>query len=328
MSFYIKENFKKRLYLLILSFWIFLGNSFSAKIHPKAGETSATFLKIPIGVRASAIGGGYSSISGDIYSSFYNPAGSADIEKRMVSFMHNIHFEGISQYIFFYGFIPDFFEEIKDYSSISVNYINYGSQDRRSGMYETNPFSPSPVEGEFDSKDLSVSANYSVLKTTDLFLGFNIKFINQSIDEENSFAFALDMGSIKKIKIKDRDYNIGISILNLGNKIKMISKSYPLPLALKFGISGEYKKAMISFDILKYSDNYPYLIIGFENKITKDLYLRLGYRYRLYGNDLGFWSAFSSGLGFDYRNFSFGYSLNSYGDLGYSHKIELTVKYK
>lgn len=327
MSFYIIRNLKKRLLFVIFSFLIFLGNSFGAKIHPQAGKTSATFLKIPIGVRSSAIGGGYSSISGDIYSSFYNPAGSADIERRMLSFMHNIHFEGISQYVFFYGFVPNLFDGIKDYSSISINYLNYGSMDRRSGIYESNPFSPSPVEGEFKSKDLSVSANYSVLKGKDLFLGFNIKFINQSIDEENGFAFAVDMGGIKKIKVKDRYYNIGISVLNLGSRIRMISKSYPLPLALKAGICGEYKKTVISFDMLKYSDNYPYLIMGIENRIAKELYLRFGYRYRLYGNEFGFWSGFSSGLGFDYKNFSFGYSLNSYGDLGYSHKIELTIKY-
>jgi hypothetical protein len=108
----------------------------------------------------------------------------------------------------------------------------------------------------------------------------------------------------------------------------MISESYSLPLAFKIGVSTKFYKSLLGFDILKYSDNYPYLILGFENNIAKDLYIRLGYRYRIYGNELGFWSGFSSGFGFDYNDFSLGYSLNSYGDLGYSHKIELTVKYK
>lgn len=313
--------------LTIISF-VFLNNAYSAKIHPEAGTTSAAFLKIPVGARASAMGGGFSAFAGYIYSSFYNPSSTALIERKIFSFSHNIYFNDISQYVLIYGFNPHFIKDKKDYLSFSLNYINYGTMEKRSGLYETDPFSPSSIEGSFKAKDIEFLMNYSFLNSNDIMLGGNIKFINESIENENGRAFSADIGGIKKVDIKNRDFYFGLSVLNIGTKIKMISESYSLPLAFKIGVLSKFNKSILSFDILKYSDNYPYLILGFENNIAKDLYLRLGYRYRIYGNELGFWSGFSSGFGFDYNDFSFAYSLNSYGDLGYSHKIELTVKYK
>lgn len=325
-----REKIFKRLNIIVISFILILTGyvKLKAKVHPDAGTTSASFLKIPAGSRSSSMGGGYASFSDDIFSSFYNPAGTANIEKRNFAFMHNIHFENIKQYIFVYGFAPSFTEKYRDYISFSLNYLSYGSMDRRSGIYETDPFNPSPVEGSFKSKDIALSINYSIIKSTSFMIGSNIKYINQSIDSKSGHAFAFDIGGIKKVNIKNRDFDLGFSVLNIGTKIKIISDAYSLPLAFKFGISTEYKKTFLSLDLLKYNDNYPFFIIGFENRLTKELYLRLGYKYRMYGNELGFWSGFSSGFGFKYNNFLFGYSLNSYGDLGYSHKIELSIKYK
>ncbi len=318
----------KTINLLTIMFLFFLNDAYPAKIHPDAGTTSAAFLKIPVGARSSAMGGGFSAFPGYIYSSFYNPSSTASIEKKVFSFSHNIYFNDISQYVLVYGFNPHFIKDKKDYLSFSLNYINYGSMERRSGLYETDPFAPSSVEGSFKAKDMEVLMNYSFFYSKDTMLGGNIKFISESIENENGQAFSADIGMIKKANIKNRDFYFGLSVLNIGTKIKMISESYSLPLAFKIGVSTKFYKSLLSFDILKYSDNYPYLILGFENNIAKDLYIRLGYRYRIYGNELGFWSGFSSGFGFNYNDFSLGYSLNSYGDLGYSHKIELTVKYK
>jgi len=318
----------KAIEVLVVIFLFFLNNAYSAKIHPDAGTTSASFLKIPVGAKASAMGGGFSAFPGYIYSFFYNPSSAASIERKVFSFSHNIYFNDISQYVLVYGFNPYFIKDKKDYLSFSLNYINYGSMEKRSGLYETDPFSPSSVEGSFKAKDMEILMNYSFFHSKDTMLGGNIKFISESIENENGRVFSADIGGIKKANIKNRDFYFGLSILNIGTKIKMISEGYSLPLAFKIGVSTKFNKSLLSFDMLKYSDNYPYLILGFENNIAKDLYIRLGYRYRIYGNELGFWSGFSSGFGFDYNDFSFGYSLNSYGDLGYSHKIELTVKYK
>ncbi|MGC9070384.1 MAG: PorV/PorQ family protein [Elusimicrobiales bacterium] len=326
------RHFKRGKFLMefMLILFLILSTSFniaSAKIHPDAGKTSAAFLKIPLGTRASSMGGGYGAVIGDTFCLFYNPAGMAAIEKKTLAFMHNIHFEDIKQYVFVYGFQPDLRYDNKDFISFSFNYLTYGYFERRSGLYEAEPSNPSPVEGGFKAKDLAFTVNYSSIFSTSVILGGNIKYINQSIDDESASSFAFDIGGIKKIKINNSDFNIGFSVLNAGLKIKMASKSYPLPLAFKLGFSKEYKRSLFTFDILKYIDNYPFLIVGFENRITKELYLRAGYRYRIYGNELGFWSGFSSGFGFNYHDISFGYSITSYGDLGYSHKIDIKIWY-
>lgn len=309
--------------LLILI--IFSSNLYSAKIHPDAGETSASFLKVPVGTRASAMGGGYTSIKGDIYSAFYNPAGSFD-SGRIFSFMHNMHFADIRQYVAVYGFSPSLTKDRRDYISFSLNYLTYGELDGRSGLYEYDPYAPSPVEGRFKASDVSFMVNYS-FEIHNAVAGLNLKYINQSIEDESGSVLAFDAGFIKRVKIKDRYFNLGFSLFNIGKDLRLVSKGYPLPFAFKGGISTNYNDSVVTVDFTIWRDNYPFIMLGYEKNISSNLYLRIGYRYRIYGNELGFWSGFSTGFGFEYTNFSFGYSLSSYGDIGYSHKIELGIRY-
>lgn len=301
-------------------------NLYSYKIHPDIGTTSASFLKIPVGSRASSFGGGYTSIRKDIFGAFYNPASTSLIDNKVFSIFHNIYFADIKQFVLSYGFQPEFsFNGEKDYLSFHINYLTYGDFEKRTGLYETDPFNPSQIEGKFNASDFLIKLNYST-QLEDFSFGGNLNFITQSIEKEKANAFSFDIGLIKTFDFKDRVFDFGFSIMNLGSKIKFIDTSYKLPLAFRTGVSTVITDYIFVFDFIKYIDNYPYFIFGVEKKIS-NIYIRSSYRYRFYGNEHGFWSGFSFGAGLKYRNFDFGYSLSNYGDLGLSHKIDLTIRY-
>lgn len=314
-------------YLFLITMMLVLEiELYSYKIHPDAGTTSASFLKIPVGSKASSFGGGYTAVRDDIFGPFYNPASTSLIDNNVFSIFHNIYFAEIKQFVISYGFQPEFsFNNDKDYISFHVNYITYGDFERRSGLYETNPLNPSYIEGRFNASDLLLRFNYST-EFKSFSVGSNINFIFQSVDNEKAKTISFDIGLVKTIDYREKSFDIGFSVMNFGNKIKFIDSSYKLPLVFRAGISTFISGYLFVFDVLKYIDNYPYFVFGAEKKIS-NIYLRTSYRYRLYGNEHGFWSGFSFGSGLKYKSFDFGYSLNNFGDLGFTHGISLCFKY-
>lgn len=316
---------KKRFFISI--FLVLLTGSFAwaYKIHPDAGKTSASFLKIPIGSRASSFAA-YTSIVGDIYGVFYNPASTAIIADKIFSMMQGIYYLDIWQYVVSYGFEPNLsFVKNKNYISFHLSYIDYGRFERRSGLYEDDPTQPSQVEGRFDADDLMIVGNYSFVLNDSILAGFNLKFINERIDNYNASTIGVDLGIVKSIRLKEKDVKFGLSACNLFGRVKFVSSSYQLPVAFRFGVSSYLSDTLVGFDILKYIDNYPYLIVGFERKLSW-ISLRASYRYRVYGNENGY-EGVSLGVGVQYRNFDFGYSISNHHDLGFSHKMDMKIRY-
>jgi hypothetical protein len=319
-----------KVFINIFLIFIFNLSAYAYKIYPSAGSTSATFLKIPIGARFSAMGGTIYSQCEDISIIYYNPSYLSCFEGRTVYFSHNFHISDIKQSYISYGSkTKNIFYDGKAYYSISLNYLDIGSMEKRSGLYENNIFDASPVEGSFGSHDMALSFIYGFSYKNNYNFGFGLKFIRQDIDSDSGSTLAMDIGANKDISIKNKVYNLNLAISNIGRGIKLADERYDLPLSVMAGLSGDLERYGLkaSFSVLKYIDNYPYLIVGMEKKVSNSLYARIGYRYRVYGNELGFWSGFSSGIGLSYNKFIFDYSLNPYGELGYSHKISLYFKF-
>jgi len=334
-----KYRFKIKIFLFFIICFFPFSLLHSAKIYPSAASTSAAFLKIPVGSRQSAMGGAFTSVSDDVYASFYNPAGLSYLSDRNLSFMHNNYFSGLDQFYLAYNLSGEDIKFLNKYPylrkgnwAFSLNYFFTPKDlERRSGLYENDPLYPiSPVEGKFRAWDLAFGLHYGFNYNPETNLGASLKFITQNIDRESGSSIALDLGIMKKFEMYDRVFSGGFSIQNIGPGIKFNSKRYDLPLAFKAGIS--YRQfetnTLFSFDIHKYIDNYPFLILGIEHYLSEKLFLRTGYKYRINGNELGGWSGFNAGIGFIYNNFAFDYSFTPYGDLGYSHKLTLTFKFK
>lgn len=314
------------LIFITIIFQVFL---YSEKIHPRAGTTSASFLKIPVGAYYSSLGGSVINDGEDLSSVFYNPSFAAGYRNKNFYLSHNFHISDIEQSYFAFGNrTKNIFLDSNSYYVFSLNYLSLSGLDRRSGLNESDPFSPSPVEGSFGADDIAVSFSYAFLYEN-LGLGFSLKYISQKIDNSRGDTLALDIGVVREIKIKEKTYNIDFGINNIGRGIKLQNERYKLPLSYRAGVWRDFEKYELraSFTMLKYIDNYPYFIIGLDKRINSFFSVRMGYKYRFYGNELGFWSGFSTGIGLVYNKFYIDYSLNPYGELGYSHKISLTFKF-
>ena len=310
----------------------------AAKIHPAAGSTSAAFLKIPVGARAVAMAGAFTAVSDDPYAVYWNPAGLAYLKDKSLAFTHNDYFGGLKQEFMVYTLegsrLPAFVKPAalrKGVWGLGLNYF-YTPKDleRRSGLNESDPLYPiSASEGTFRAYDLAFSLGYGFAYNPDTNVGAAVKFINQTIADESGSSAALDLGVTRSFNWRGRLFTAGASAQNIGPGIKFISRRYNLPFTLRAGLSHRLPDtgALVSVDISKSADNYPFFALGLEQPLTNRLILRSGYRYRLHGNELGAWSGFSAGLGLVFDRLSLDYAFSPFGELGNSHRFSLAFRF-
>ncbi len=315
-----------RLLKLALALCLLPAASRAASIYPSEGSTSATFLKLPVGARAAAMAGAFAAVPGDPFAVYWNPAGLAYAPReRGLGFFHNDYFQGLGQEFLSYterrwggglGLGLDYFYSASD-------------MERRSGLYEPDTATPSPVEGKFGAYDLAFSAAYGWNYRPDLALGGAVKVIRQSIDTESAASVALDLGLLRSFTWRGAAYTAGASLQNLGPGIKFVSRRYGLPLVLRTGLSRRFDDygLLVSLEADKPVDNYPSFVLGAEYKLTDRLSVRSGYSYRLHGNELGGWSGFSAGAGVAFNRLTFDYAFSPFGVLGNSHRFSINLRF-
>lgn len=303
------------------------GPAAAANIYPSAGTTSAAFLKLGAGARGVGMAGAFSGVPGDPFSIYWNPAGLAyQGPDKGLAFFHNEYFQGLGQEFLAYN-VP----AARGGWGLGLNYF-YTAKDleRRSGLNEADPLNPiSPSEGKFGAYDLALSAGYGFRADGRTALGGAFKFIRQSIDDETGAAPALDLGALRSFSWRGGEYTAGLAVLNLGPGIKFVSRTYPLPLTFKAGLSRRLDEngALASLELQKPVDNYPSLALGVEYPLTGRLALRSGYRYRQHGNELGAWSGFSAGAGVAFDRLTFDYAFTPFGVLGNSHRFSINLRF-
>lgn len=300
-------------------------SAMAAKIHSAAGSTSASFLKLGIGPRAEGMAGAYAAVSDDASAMYWNPGGLTQIKGHEVSFMHNEHFQGLNQESLSaaYGLRNG------HVLGLQVNTL-YTPKDfeRRSGLNEDDPINPlTESEGLFRAYDASLAVGYAARLSPALSLGGATKFIRQTIDDSSASGYAVDLGV--HWKSLDSPFSLGAAVQNLGPGMAFESKSFPLPLNFKVGGATTFfeEKLLMALDLNQPIDNYLSSNLGFEYRWNKSLALRTGYRYRLYGNELGAVSGVAAGLGFMIRNFGIDYAFHPLSDLGNTHQLSLTMRW-
>ena len=67
-----------------------------ADIHENVGTRAMTFLKIGVGAKAISMGESQVADADDLYATYWNPAGLAQLQRPQLGLMHNEWFEGIN----------------------------------------------------------------------------------------------------------------------------------------------------------------------------------------------------------------------------------------
>jgi hypothetical protein len=296
---------------------------YAVEIHPNAGTTSAAFLKLGAGCRAIAMGSAYAGLADDATALYWNPAGLAQLRSTEIEVYHNESFESIRND--FLGYARPLREGV--FAAGVSGLYTPKDIERRSGLNEADPYEPlSPIEGYFQAYDIAAHAAYGRWLRNDLAAGAGVKFIQQTIDTESGIAAAADLGLL--YRRPGSPLSLGCAVQNIGTPIKFIDKSYPLPLNFRLGAACRWNGRLVTtLDLNKPIDNFLFIGAGTEYTPIDFLSVRVGYRYRWYGLELGDMSGLSAGAGFNFKlgdtALHFDYAFVPFGVLGNSHRISL-----
>lgn len=308
-----KKIFLSRRWLwLVILIVALCSTTFGASIPDNAGTSGLSFLKLGIGARPAGMGEAFTSISGDIFSLYWNPAGVARHTGAEFAFMHNQWFQDVSlEYAAFcFGYKKNVF-------GLSLTLSQVANLERREGPTE-NPIS------YFDEHDLSLGFSWSRKINDKLDLGISTKFLYEKIDFSSATGLGFDLGGIYRIR---SNIQLGGAILNLGSKMKFEQESFNLPTSYKIGaaylghekhFNGDF---ILSMDLVKPNDNDLKVNLGGEYTYKEKFTLRSGYQIGYDDKNI------SLGLGLKIKKYAIDYAFVPFSsDLGNSHRISVNLK--
>ena len=263
----------------------------------KVGTTAATFLEIPVGARAAAMGGAYVSLANDASALYWNVAGIATLERNEVM---GIHTRWLAETSF------DFAGLVIPLGSASALGLSFTSLNMDDMMVRTVE-KPDGTGEYFSAGDISLGLSYAFNLTERFSIGFTGKYIQQKIWHMSASAFALDAGTTFRTDLLN-GLVIGASIANFGTTMQLEGRdtrrfspadetklgsnqsipqniemdTWNLPLLFQIGISTTAIKSenfnwILAVDATHPSDNLESVNVGTELGYNDFLFLRAGY---------------------------------------------------
>uniref|UniRef100_A0A7V4E2Z3 PorV/PorQ family protein n=1 Tax=candidate division WOR-3 bacterium TaxID=2052148 RepID=A0A7V4E2Z3_UNCW3 len=287
------------------------------------GQTSANFLKLNIGARATAMGGAYTAIADDVCGIFYNPSTSGilnsfDFSLTLLNLYDKINYSSL---IF----------------SLPIKNFGLGFGSSLLSFSDDKFIGPGNEVGEYSYNDFLFFINFSFNLSKKFAFGTNLKYVGSLYDNYYAYSLATDFGfHFNPIK----NLYFGSSLLHLGTKRRFIYYSEILPINFRLGAS--YKIFLnpkiiltLASDFSTYIDELPNLGIGGEvllkelRKPKEYLAFRIGYRTK---ERYGIFSGLAVGFGYLYQFLEnifllIDFTYLDYGYLGSQERVSLTFKY-
>ncbi len=325
---------KKLIILILLVTSLLLPLSSSA--FKKLGQAGCAFLNVPMGAKASGIGGAYTVLGNDANAIHYNPGGlglmqsnlelSVNITKWIADITYNNAILAING-----GVWGNF--------GINVSYADYG--DIHGTLFDPDPEGTGYIEtGLLDANSYIIGISYARKLTAKFTTGTQFKYISQRLGsniydptdvwEDDAVAnevsgLAYDFGLIFFPEFpKFESFGVGMSVRNfspqyhfmLGDSAQAGGESFQLPLNLTIGIAvdifdifgktNQDQSLMLGIDVIHPRDYTERVLVGTEYSYKGFFMLRLGYKFNYDEESL------TAGVGFDLKGIKLDYS---YGKL-------------
>jgi hypothetical protein len=259
------------------------------------------------------MGEAYAAQADDVSSLYWNPGGLALMQERQASFMYDKMYQGLNYSNVALG-IP------LENGAVggSVSYLGYGSIEG----YDTagNSIGDQSAHSAVGTLGASWLGNQWSL-------GANVKGVQQKLADESATGAAFDIGGtiIYPKPVMGGTLRFGVVERNLGPSIKFLQQKDSLPTEFRAGIAAVQmmnRKLNVSLDYAMPKADDAQVQGGAEYWIVPFLALRAGY---IKDNNEG--SGIRTGVGIRIKRVSFDYAYASGGELGITHRYELSFRF-
>ena len=195
--------------LLLFVFAGLSAQTVSAQFVSKTGSNAAAFLKIPVGARASALGGAVAASTDGAAALFWNPAAITNVEHITVSAEYSDWLVDLD-HTFFGAVFPT-----EKFGSIGLSAVALTMGEFKERTLE----SPEGTGRTFSAFSVAAGLTYAYELFPDFSLGGSFKFVNESIDNASASNIAFDIGTSYVTPFDD--IRFGVSITNAGGKLQI-----------------------------------------------------------------------------------------------------------
>lgn len=249
------------------------------------GGRAGAFLRIGIGARPMGMGGSFTAIANDVYATYWNPAGLAQLQTQEIGTMYGLM--SLDRKFGFLGFaLP-----VSEFLAFGINGINLRVEEIEQRDSAGN------LLGHFVDAEYAFSFSAGISIKKKFYIGGNFKFLYHELADNAAKGIGFDAGVLV---IPIRHFSIGMMVQDIGSSIKWNTESDhedKLPMVIRGGIA-----IRLMNDRLIFSTDLVNTGINESSSSTK------------FYEGIEFWPVglFAVRSGYDSHEFTAGLSLNIY----------------
>jgi long-subunit fatty acid transport protein len=321
-------------YLITILLIIFSLSEIKPQLLPVLGEqrvgiSTAQFLKIGVGGRASALGDAFVAIANDASALYWNPAGLSQFSENQVMFSHNNWIVDIN-----HDFLGAVYH-LDDENSFGVSLVSLSMDE----MKVTTEYAPFGTGEYFGYSDLAFSVSYSRRMTEQFSFGGTIRYVEETLDVLKMRGVMIDLGTYYWTGLGSTRFAVSVSnfgndlapdgeVVLVGNRKKSDWQSFSPPTVFRIGFAlepfeDEQNKVTTAIQLNHPNDNSENFALGVEYTWNKMFFLRGGYKFNVDEQNYTFGAGVNVPVSI--ANLTFDYAFANFTDLGSAHRFSIIL---
>ena len=306
----------------------------SAQLFPilgaqRVGISTAEFLKIGVGSRASAMGDAFVAVANDASALYWNPAGLVQFKDDQLMFSHNLWVVDIN-----HDFVGAVYH-MDETNAFGVSFTALSMQD----MPVTTEFQPFGTGDYFGFGDMALAVSYSRKMTDQFSFGGTVRYIEETLDKLKMRGVMIDLGTYYWTGLGTTRFAVAVS--NFGNQLApdgqvvLVGKrsnsqwqAFSPPTVFRIGFAMEpyqddLNKITASIQLNHPNDNSENLSTGVEYSWKNTFYLRGGYKFNVEEQNYSFGAGVYVPVSI--ANVTVDYSYSNFVRLGTAHRFSIIL---
>lgn len=295
----------------------------------RAGISTAQFLKIGVGGRATAMGDAFVAVANDVSALYWNPAGLTQFSENQVMFAHNQWVVDIN-----HDFIGAVYH-LDDENTFGVSLTSLSMDE----MKVTTEYAPFGTGEYFGFSDLGIAISYSKKMTDQFSFGASVRYIEESLDKLKMRGVMIDLGTYYWTGLGSTRFSVAVTnfgndlapdgeVVLVGNRTNSEWQSFSPPTMFRIGFAlepyeNDEHRITISIQLNHPNDNSENVSLGAEYVWNKMFFARAGYKINVDEQDFTFGAGVNVPVSI--ANISVDYAFANFARLGSAHRFSITL---
>jgi hypothetical protein len=321
-------------YLVTIIIIVFSFSEIKPQLFPvlggqRAGISTAQFLKIGVGGRATAMGDAFVAIANDVSALYWNPAGLSQFSENQVMFSHNQWVVDIN-----HDFVGAVYH-LDDANTFGVSLTSLSMDE----MKVTTEYAPFGTGEYFGFSDFGLAVSYSRKMTEQFSFGGTVRYIEETLDVLKMRGVMIDLGTYYWTGLGSTRFAVAVTnfgndlapdgeVVLVGNRTKSNWQSFSPPTMFRIGFAlepyeDEEHKFTTSIQLNHPNDNSENLSLGLEYVWNKMFFARGGYKVNVEEQNYSFGAGVN--IPISIANVSVDYAFANFTRLGSAHRFSITL---